>query len=373
MNKTWFTPRLIRNLLLAGVIVFLLWYFFEMVVLVAVALLVAIAGSPLVKLLGKISIGRFKIPQGVSVSVTLLFFSGLAGGLLFILIPLFLAQANTIASINFNGLFSYYQTEIQWLESNMQRMGVMANDATLAAFIKDKTMSMIDFGQLSKLGTGILSFTGSFFFNLFAVLFISWYLLYDFSTIHRVIIKALPNDYQCDTDEFLGQSRSLISRYLLGLILDTLAMMVSYSIVLSMLGIKGAFVIAVLAGFLNVIPYIGPAIGVVTGIVIGITSHIGTGVFDGLDILTMKITLGMLAMIILDNIFYEPFIQGRSMHAHPLEIFLVIMAGEIIGGVIAMIVIIPIYGVGKILAIRYRHHFPQILTFEDQGKNMKPK
>ena len=252
MNKPWFIPRHIRNLLLAGVVIYLLWYFFEMVVLVAIAMLVAIAGSPLVKLLNKISIGKYKMPEGLSVSFTLLIFLGLFVGLFYILVPL-----------------------------------------------------------------------------------------------------------------FLEQSRSLISRYVLGIIMDTLAVMTSYALILSILGVKGAIVIAVLAGFLNVIPYIGPVIGVMSGIVIGLTASISSGVLDGLDVIAIKIGLGMLGVIILDNIFYDPFIQGKSIQAHPLEIFLVIIAGEIIGGVIAMIVIIPVYGVLEILVTRYLHHFPQIQMIEN--------
>ena len=366
MNKPWFTPRHIRNLLLAGVVIFLLWYFFEMVVLVAIAMLVAIAGSPLVKLLNKISVGKFKMPESLSVSFTLLVFLGLFAGLFFILVPLFLEQANAITSINFPGLFAHYQTEITWIEINLRKMGIMASDATLVTFIKEKAMAMADYNQLSKLGSDILAFTGSFFFNLFSVLFISWFLLYDFSVIHNFILKMVPKSYKSDTEGFLEQSRLLISRYVLGIIMDTLAVMISYAIILSVLGVKGAIVIAVLAGFLNVIPYIGPVIGVMSGILIGLTSCISAGVFGGLDIVAIKIGLGMLAVIILDNIFYDPFIQGKSIHAHPLEIFLVIIAGEIIGGVIAMIVIIPVYGVLKILVTRYLHHFPQIQKIEDQ-------
>ena len=210
MNKSWFTPRLIRNLLIAGVLVFLLWYFFEMVVLIAIALLVAIAGSPLVKILNRISIGKLKMPEGLGVSFTLLVFLTLFGGLFFVLVPLFLEQANAIASIDFTGLFSHYQTEITWIEVNLRKIGIMANDATLATFIKEKAMAMVDYSQISKLGSGVLTFTGSFFFNLFAVLFISWFLLYDFSAIHKFIIKMMPADYKNDTEGFLTQSRSFI-------------------------------------------------------------------------------------------------------------------------------------------------------------------
>lgn len=368
MSKTWFTPKLVRNILLSGVLIFILWYFSEMVVLILIATLVAIAGSPLVKLLNKISIGRFKMPVGVNVSITLLLFLGLFTGLLVILIPLFLEQANSIASIDFTGFFTHYQQEITWIESHLRKLGIMADNDSLSSFLKEKALAMVDYTQLSKIASGMLSFTGSFFFNLFSVLFISWFLLYDFSAIHRLIIKIVPKDYVNDTNGFLIQSRSLISRYIIGLLLDTLAVIISYAIMLTILGIKGAVVIAVLAGALNVIPYIGPVIGVITGILIGLTSLISAGVYVGLGSVALKVGLGMLAVIILDNLIYDPFIQGKSVHAHPLEIFLVIIAGETIGGILAMIAAIPVYAVLKILVIKFLHHFPKIQRIEDRIK-----
>lgn len=366
MDKSFFTPRIIRNLILAGVLCLLLWYFSEMVVLLIIAMLVTIVGTPLVRILNKIPIGKSKMSKGISVSITLLITLGLFAGLFFALIPMFLRQANAIASIDFTALFSYYRTEISWIEINLRKMGIIANNDTLAAFIKEKSVGMMDYQQISKLASGILTFTGSFFFNLFSVLFVSWYLLYDYKAIYAFIIKMVPTGYKNDTEGFLLNSRTLISRYILGLILDTFTVMISYAVILTLMGIKGAIVIAILAGMMNLIPYIGPVIGVIMGVMIGLTTVISTGVFTGLDTISIQIGLGMLLVIILDNVIYEPFIQGKSIHAHPLEIFLVIIAGEIIGGVVAMIVIIPIYGILKILISRYLHHFPQIQEIEDQ-------
>ena len=323
-------------------------------------MLVAILGSPLVKLLNRISVRKHKLPGSISVSITLILLTGLFAGLFYVLVPLLIDQVKIISSINFEGLFSYYQKEISGMEDLLQKMGIMADNYTLDVFIKEKSLAMVDYNQVSMMATGILAFTGSFFFNLFSVLFISWYVLCDFNVIHKFVIKIVPQEYKADTNDFLKLSRTMISRYTLGLILDTLAVMVSYAIILSVLGIKGAIIIAILAGSLNLIPYIGPVIGIIIGIAIGFISYISNGIYAGLDVIAIKIGLGMLAVIILDNLFYEPFIQGESIHAHPLEIFLVIMAGEVIGGVAAMIVIVPVYGILKILVTRFLHHFPQI-------------
>jgi len=52
----------------------------------------------------------------------------------------------------------------------------------------------------------------------------------------------------------------------------------------------------------------------------------------------------------LDNNFFTPYIFSNSVKAHPLEIFLVILMGAKLGGIIGMILAVPIYTVIRIIA-----------------------
>lgn len=65
----------------------------------------------------------------------------------------------------------------------------------------------------------------------------------------------------------------------------------------------------------------------------------------------------MLLVIILDNAVYAPMIQGKSVKAHPVEIFLVIIAAGSIGGIPAMITAVPGYAFLRILASEFLSNF----------------
>jgi len=51
-----------------------------------------------------------------------------------------------------------------------------------------------------------------------------------------------------------------------------------------------------------------------------------------------------------DNFFTQPVIFANRVHAHPLEIFLVITIAGGLGGVIGMILAVPIYTLFRIVA-----------------------
>jgi predicted PurR-regulated permease PerM len=65
----------------------------------------------------------------------------------------------------------------------------------------------------------------------------------------------------------------------------------------------------------------------------------------------------MLVVILLDNIVYGPLIQGKSVKAHPVEIFLVIIAAGSIGGIPAMIIAVPSYAFLRIVGEEFFSHF----------------
>jgi predicted PurR-regulated permease PerM len=56
----------------------------------------------------------------------------------------------------------------------------------------------------------------------------------------------------------------------------------------------------------------------------------------------------MIATQLLDNFIFQPLIFSKSIKAHPLEIFLVVIAAGTLYGVIGMLIAIPAYSVIRI-------------------------
>lgn len=102
-----------------------------------------------------------------------------------------------------------------------------------------------------------------------------------------------------------------------------------------------AILIGLISGILNVVPYIGPLIGIIFGVSVGIVLNIDMPFYTDLLPLLIYMIIVMLFTQLIDNVVFQPFIYGNSVHAHPLEIFLVILMAGNIAGVPGMILAIP--------------------------------
>ena len=71
---------------------------------------------------------------------------------------------------------------------------------------------------------------------------------------------------------------------------------------------------------------------------------------------------------LIDNIVLQPLIYGNSVHAHPLEIFLVILLAGSMAGIPGMILAIPGY---TVLRVILREFFNKYKLVETLTKNLK--
>ena len=62
-------------------------------------------------------------------------------------------------------------------------------------------------------------------------------------------------------------------------------------------------------------------------------------------------------MQVLDNFIFQPFIFGKSVKAHPLEIFIVVLMGAKVGGILGMVLAIPVYTILRVMAKVFMSEF----------------
>ena len=93
--------------------------------------------------------------------------------------------------------------------------------------------------------------------------------------------------------------------------------------------------IGAIAGLLNVIPYLGPWIG---GFVAGFVILV-----SGLRTLTILwLALAIFIVQLLDNYVFYPVIVGSTIRMHPLVVLLTVVAGSYFGGVVWMLISVPL-------------------------------
>ena len=157
----------------------------------------------------------------------------------------------------------------------------------------------------------------------------------------------------------VDDASKLLRRYFVGVSAQVSIISVFMWILLSIIGIKNAILIAFFAALINVIPYVGPIIGAAFGVFITISSNLDLGLdfYTEMLPLILKVIGAFAAMQMLDNFVLQPFIFSNSVLAHPLEIFIVILVGAKLSGILGMILAIPVYTVIRVIARAFLSEF----------------
>ena len=307
---------------------------------VIIASILSLLARPVVKLLtSKLKFGS-TLASIVAISFILIVISGVIS----LLIPLVLEQGKNLSLLNVNA----FQDKINTLYLEF-------NDY-LTKFNIDLNQSLVDIEGLTKnsveaipvLLNSVGSILGSITLGIISVIFITFFLLKDGEYFEKLFTQLFPTKMKKRIEKSLIEIKILLSRYFLGLLFQITILFTMYTIILLIFGVKDAVVIAFLCALLNLIPYIGPLIGIILMSFLTMTSYLGQDFSSVIIPKTIYVIIGYVFAQLIDNFLSQPYIFSNSIKSHPLEIFLVILSGGILFGIVGMILAIPLYTVIKV-------------------------
>jgi predicted PurR-regulated permease PerM len=210
-------------------------------------------------------------------------------------------------------------------------------------------------GMITGIFSGVLK-SGMAFLNAAALLMItplvSFYLLRDWDIIMRDMDDLLPRRYAPVIREQLAEIDRTLAAFLRGQINVIGVLVVYYGITLSLTGLNYALVVALLAGVLIIIPYIGTLMTAALGIGI---AYMQFGMSGGLAAVAGVFMVGQL----LESYILTPKLIGNSVGLNPLWIIFGMLAGGTLMGFVGMLIAVPLTAVLGVLirfAIsQYRH------------------
>ncbi len=216
--------------------------------------------------------------------------------------------------------------------------------------VRKNIYSFLNPSLIPRIFGSIVGFFGNFIIGLMSVMFISFFFLREQGLFANMISALVPNGYDQQTITALDQSSKMLVRYFIGVLTQITFITIIVSIPLSFLGIKNALLIGFFAGLMNVIPYIGPLLGASFAIIITLSSNLELSFYSELLPLMSKVLIVFMIMQMVDNFLLQPFIFGKSVKAHPLEIFIIVLMGAKLGGIPGMVLAIPAYTVLRVVA-----------------------
>ncbi len=344
-----------RNVLLAVgfvFVVFLLWYFSAIVTYVLISLVLSFIGKPLTRWLSSLGIGKFRIRKGTAAFITLIILWTLLIAFFRFIIPLLISELNTFSQIDFAQVLDSIGDPIIKFMQSYSKKSVELESHSFFELVAENIGNRIDLSQLSNL-VGVLAGTiGQLLIGCFSISFITFFFLREEKMFREAIILLVPTNLETKVSHVLDSIAFLLRRYFIGLIFEVFMVMllVTAGLTIVGLGFNHAVVIGLFCGLFNVIPYLGPWMGAIVGLLIGASLNINADFMSHTLPLLGFMTLVFATVQVLDNILFQPLIYSSSVKAHPLEIFIVILAAGSLAGIIGMILAIPVYTILRVIA-----------------------
>lgn len=338
---------IIFTLVIAGSIV---WYLRDIVGYLLISWVLSLLGQPFFKLYKKIRIGKYRVGNNLAAGMTILSFLIIISIVIALFVPMILTQARTIADVDYPAVWQSLEEPITQLNERMIQAGLLDPDKNSP--LKNLQIEITDQAgvMISNIFGSVLSITFSLIIGLFSVVFMTFFLLREKGLIQNFLAALVPNEMEDKLFIALSEIQNLLTRYFIGILGQITIITVIVTLGLTVLGIENALLIAFFAALINVIPYLGPMIGAAFGVFIAITSNIELDFYTEMLPMIGKIMVVFAFMQLMDNFVLQPIIFSTSVKAHPLEIFIIILIGAHIYGIIGMVLAIPGYTVIRVVA-----------------------
>lgn len=372
MNKLKAFIKPIAGVLVVGLLIF---FFPDIFVYFAIAIILSMLGRPLCELLKKVHIKKFRLGDAVSSVITMLAIFLVFSLIFLIIIPLVNKEISILSQIDTDAIVEYFEKPLENIYNFLIQYNIIRPEEDILNIVESQLYNLVNWDNFSSIVANVISKTSSFVIGAFSIVFLTFFLLRDPDIIHNIFMAITPDNQTVHMKNILHDSRVMLTRYIFGLISEVLCMMILIFIGLAIFGVKNALIIAVIGGLMNIIPYLGPLMGCAVGVVIGIISNLGIGSYDLILANTLEIIGVFLGANLIDNFVLQPTIYSKSVFAHPIEIFLVILMAGNIGGVVGMIIAIPSYTLIRIIAKQLLSEFKfiELLTKKLEVKEKENK
>jgi predicted PurR-regulated permease PerM len=369
----------VRNVLIfLGSLLLLLcvWYFRSIVVYILVSGVLSIMGRPLVDLFCVIRIRKWSFPRSLSALVTLMIIWGLIILFFSIFIPLVTRQLTYLSTIDSERIVQLVQGPINKVETLFRAFNKdITDDLSIHAYIAGKIAGVLNINMLQSFLGSLMSMLGNFLVAIFSITFITFFFLKDQHLFFESILMWVPDKYVDNVTRALYSIKRLLTRYFIGIMIQSTCIMILITLGMTIAGIEfqQALVMGLILGILNVIPYVGPWLGLFIAIIMGVASHMNQDFSTVVAPLVTYMIIVEAVTHLIDNIIFQPVIFSSSVKAHPLEIFVVVLASGFAAGIPGMILGIPGYTVLRVFAGEFFYNFKAVQKITSSLSVEKPE
>jgi predicted PurR-regulated permease PerM len=288
--------------------------------------------SPLITWLEKKGLGR----RG-AVAVIFIWISILFTFLLFLLLPKLYIELGKLAAVLperiqviydyvLNAKAYYAQAGLPGEVSRLIDKQVTEGETFLIGWLESIIENLP--GLLASIGLMILS-------PILAI-----YFLLDWNKMTEGVLKLVPGRMREEWLRFLQEVDYIIQRYIQGNIIDAVLVGLLIGTGVKLIGMEYALVIGVICGITNLIPYFGPFLGAIPSVLLALSKS---------PAMALKVTLIMFIVQQIDGNIINPRLMSNKVGLHPLWVVFALLAGGELGGLVGMLIAIPVAAILRLI------------------------
>lgn len=301
------------------VIGLLLWFLFairEIILLFLISIIISSAIDPLADYLHK-----KKVPRGLSVLLVYILFLGIVGMVISLLIPPITEQFQAISQSDF---YTNFVNRIGGFQDNLRSLGI---DETITDNFKRFASNISEglFNTTRNILTGFVS--------VITVLVVSFYLSAEENGTKNFIKHLIPFKNQAYVSKLVTKIQHKMGSWVLGQLMLSVSIFVLTYVGLLFLKVDYALVLALIAGLLEIIPYIGPIIALIPAVFFAFVQD---------PPLALAVAILYLVVQQLENHLLVPMIMSKSVGLNPILVILGVLVGGSLGGLVGAVIAIPL-------------------------------
>lgn len=317
------SPKTIINILVVITGIYLLIVIKDLLFSLLIALILLSALNPAVEYLEQ----REKWNRKLAINVVFFGFVGIFVGLITYILPVFIKELTSF---------------IQSLPTLVKSLGPNVNS------IVDLQSLTSNIPNVANQAITILSGVASNIVFLISTLFFTYYFLTEEHTVEDRVKEWLPKKYHT----FFLSTFKLVQKRMSGWFWGEITLMaiigLATFVLLSVLGVKYALPLAVIAGLLELIPTVGPILSAVPAVLVTLSK----------SELLFAVIIGYIVIQQLENNFIVPQVMKKAVGMSPIFILCALFTGGRIAGVLGVLLALPIALLLQTITLEWFKHFP---------------
>ncbi len=349
--RKWFLNNKVVAILLISLVLFLNLYLFSKITFIfnpikgflsVIGLPVIMAGilfyllNPLIDWME-----RRKVHRVGGIAIVFVVVTGLVVWGIVILIPIIREQTLSLIEnwpTYWDKLITQFDNLLRSTIFSQLQVQLSDVNATILKSISEQTNSMVN-STFSGIGS-VLGTVTNIVVGLITMPILLFFLLKDGRDIPYHTMKFLPTNMRLGTYNLMKEINTQISQYIRGQLLVAFFVGLMFWIGFAIIGLEYAVLLAILAGVLNLVPYLGSFIALIPIIIVALVTS---------PAMLVKVLIVFGIEQLLEGRLIQPLILGSNLKIHPVTIIVVLLTAGKLFGVPGVILGIPAYAVLKVI------------------------